>query len=225
MKALRKNSKTFRSLDLTTDCPKRRAGNPCPYCYVEQGRELGYNPARVIDKCIYNGDILRMSQSTIDKLNSAGGLRLFSLGDYMPWMNETLKQVIGDAQKRGLKLKAITKQPEFISKYARHGILIHYSADMVGNSVPANITRLKRKYSNVKIRYMARNADDVQAAIKAGADIITPFHGPRPKLADGSRDSSYRPREAKQAALELAPDKTCCNTGSCLTCSVKCGAE
>jgi hypothetical protein len=92
-KCIMENQKTIKSLDLTTNCPKRQAGQPCKYCYVEAARKQGFNAKKVIEKIDYNGEITRMKPDTIAALNATGGLRIFSFGDYMPWMDADLLQI------------------------------------------------------------------------------------------------------------------------------------
>lgn len=206
MNSVMHNHKTLRSLDLTTICPKVRAGNPCEYCYVNQARTSNTRTKKqLIDRIPYNHEILRLRKETIIKLNKMGGLRLFSFADYIPWMDEDLEKLISDAEKRHLLLKAITKQRQFVEKY-KDRMLINFSVDLILPDYPPE---------DVLIRCMVRNYEEVLQAYN-WADILTPYHGKRI-----SKD--YRPKEALNACLDLAPEKTCCATGSCSTCSVRCG--
>lgn len=124
--ALRGNSKTLLSVDITGDCPWRAAGSPCTYCYVEQprsydaiGGQTGGKVAKVFDQAPYRGDILDMPDMLVKFFNEQmGGLRVFSMGDYRQKDLEILNRVVADARKRGLQLKVITKQPEMIERFA-----------------------------------------------------------------------------------------------------------
>lgn len=204
------NSKTYRSFDLSTSCPKLDAGIPCQYCYVLQARQANVRPKQLIDKIEYKDEVLRLRQSTIDKLNSMGGLRMWAFADYKEWMDPHINKLIEDAAVRDLKLKAVTKQEKFCFKYYNNSISIQYSVDRVGNPIPI----WRDKYPNILIRAMVRNREDAKYFYDK-VDILTPYHGK--KISD-----KYRPLEAKKACAELAPAKTCCKTNSCASCDVKC---
>lgn len=215
MKALLSNSKTFKSLDLTTNCPKRAAGNPCSYCYVESARRKGFRAKTTIDRCEYNDEITRMEQGTIDKLNQCGGLRVFSFGDYMSWMDPILDRVIEQADERKLMLKAITKVPEFILKYHEKFDIIHVSIDAVGDGVPIETAlKLKRECNNVLIRAAIMNDSEVELLLPY-VDIFTFNHA-------NNKYHHFTKSEILSYGEKL-PGKVCCLTGSCLTCDVKCG--
>lgn len=213
MKAVQDNYKTFKSLDLTTLCPKQREGNPCEYCYVQQGRSQGFRAKKEIDRIPYEGEILKLSKECIEELNNSGGLRLFSFGDYMEWMDEDINKILEDAQIVGLRIKAISKQDKFIERYFDK-IMINFSIDLLS---PVDLDKIERyKNKGVRIRTMVRNEEEVIIANQF-SDILTPYHGKK-------LNNHYRPGEAKNAARRIAPSKTCCLTGKCKTCLVKCGA-
>jgi hypothetical protein len=212
------NQKTYRSVDFSTDCPKRRAGNPCPYCYVETARRIGYN-AKGVFSCRYNGGIARMRQATIDKLNRCGGIRLFSFGDYMPHMARDVESFLNDCAKRGLKVKAITKQWRFVARFHDHKAIrvIHLSVDKTGSGVNHKTARAyRKKYSKVLVRCVALSSADVEwFGARKWIDIITLNHG-----ANGFEQF----RKDKRARIEKAfPGRVCCETGNCETCPIKCG--
>lgn len=211
-----KNKKTFKSLDLSTNCPKRIAGNPCKYCYVECARKKGFNAKTVYNKIDYNGEILRMRRDTIDKLNSMGGLRVFSFGDYIhEIMFDDMMQIVTDAKLVGLKLKAITKVPMFVELFHNFFNIIHISVDNVGCGIDWNESKtLKSKYPNVLIRAAIMSHDDVQA-LEPWCDILTFNH------ADNGFKRFYPEERSKYA--EIYPGKVCCQTNKCETCTVKCG--
>lgn len=214
--ALMDNIKTYKSLDLSTDCPKRRAGNPCSYCYTEAARRMGFNAKIVHDRLSYNGEILRLKQATIDKLNACGGLRIFSFGDYMPWMDDDLRAIIEDAKTRNLKLKAITKVVDFVHKYHNDIDLIHVSVDALGEGIDIEVAKqLKEMYSNVRIRAAIMSQEDLNNL--QWVDILTFNH---------ARNGYYifSKKEIGEYA-EVFPGKVCCVTGRCETCNVKCGID
>ena len=210
------NSKTYRSLDLSTNCPKRKAGNPCSYCYVETARKHGIRAKRIFDRIEYKDDILKLRQATIDKLNQCGGLRLFSFGDYEPWMDNDLFKIIEHARYRKLKLKAITKVPSFILKYHDKIDIINISIDSLNEGAPIETAiKLKRKYNNVKIRAAIMNYEDLEKL--SWVDIITLNHA-----YNGYH--FFSKKELREIA-EKYPNKVCCTTGNCFTCPIKCGAK
>lgn len=208
------NSKTYKSIDLTTNCPKRREGNPCSYCYVEAAREHGFRAKQVHDRLEYNGEISRMRNSTIERLNNCGGLRVFSFGDYMPWMDEDLNRIIEDARGRNLSLKAITKVPEFVYKFHEHFAVIHISVDTIGNGIDISTAReLRSQYDNVLVRSVILEEDDLDEL--DWTDIITLNHG-------NNGYNRFTDEDFDRLSKDYG-DKLCCITGNCETCEVNCG--
>lgn len=63
--AFSNSKKTMVTVDFTTNCPKRRAGNPCPYCYVEVARRIKerkpkfYLAKKVYDYRAYNHELIK----------------------------------------------------------------------------------------------------------------------------------------------------------------------
>jgi hypothetical protein len=214
LSVISKNCKTFKSLDLSTDCPKRRAGDPCPYCYVEAAREAEFRAKIVYQELRYKNEILRLRPQTLERINNCGGLRIFSFGDYMPWMDDDLYRVIEDANQVGLKLKAITKVPEFVEKFAGKVDTINVSVDTICHGMPWDIAKdLRDRYDNVWVRSAILYPRDVEELM--WTDIMTLFHG---------RAKGFY-RFNKKEKLELYnkyPDKFCCITGRCITCRLKC---
>jgi len=206
---LTKNYKTFRSLDLSTKCIRIKNGHPCEYCYVQRARKIGYRAKTEYDRIPYGNDILRLKTKTVLQLNKIGGLRLFAFGDYEPWMKPHIIKIIDNAERKGLLLKAITKQLNFLEFCDK--IFTNYSMDFVHGfpSFPCF------EHPNLKYRVMVRNEDEVKQIYKE-ADILTPYHGPK-------INENYRPKEAKLSSIEHARNKTCCIVPQCIDCTVKCG--
>lgn len=214
LRALCSNIKTYKSLDLSTNCPKLVAGHPCSYCYVESARKKGVMAKRIEDKCEYNNDILRLRQSTVDKLNECGGLRLFSFGDYLPWMDDQLEIIVEDAKQRNLKLKAITKVPQFVEKFNQKIDIINVSIDNLdeGMQWPVAID-LAEEYDNVRVRAAIMSYEDLE--VLNWVNIITLNHA----------HNGYHLFSKRELTLiaERFPNKLCCTTGRCITCPIKCG--
>jgi hypothetical protein len=217
---LQANGKTGLSIDVTTDCPKRRAGNACKYCYVEQSRKMGYNPKSIIESCPYHGEILKFSRDKVEFLNECGGIRLFSFGDYMPEHRDILRTILDDCQSIGLNVKAITKQVDFVQEFVNHPALrvIHLSIDNVGDGVEWNTAKsLRKMHSKVLIRCAVMRTDDVQAM--EFSDIFTFNH------AVGLKALGYRKFSKVEVSkyAETLGNRVCCTTGACFSCPVKCG--
>jgi hypothetical protein len=218
--ALSENLKTGRSVDFTTNCPKRQAGKPCKYCYVECAREKGFNAKRIYD-AKYDGFVLRMRPSTIRKLNDSGGIRLFSFGDYMPHMDADLISFLQDCFQVGLKAKAITKQIEFVERFHDfHAIsVIHVSIDNVGDGVDWEIAKeLRQRYAKVRIRSVILRDADVGAM--AFSDVFTFNHSHVPGY------KRYSPDDRRDWSERLN-GRVCCVSEpgiepKCVNCSLKC---
>lgn len=234
VKCVHSNTKTLITIDFTTDCPKRRQKNPCLYCYVEDARDMNFNAKKVTDYSPYKGEVLRFTQEKIDRLNAMGGLRLFSFGDYMPEHDADIKALLDDAQKVGLKVKAVTKQPEFVRKYANHPAMgiINVSIDTIGHGVEHDTARqLKKDYKNVAIRSVILKDEDLDADIMKDVDVHTFYHGKDVKhrgykkykiLKGGKMTKEFADVMAKHPELK---GKICCvgDEKTCETCGLKCG--
>jgi hypothetical protein len=208
------NYKTYKSLDFTTLCPKVKKGNQCEYCYVQNARNRNTGRAKKISYMRpYKDSITRFRQTTVDKLNAMGGLRLFAFGDYEPWMKDNLNKVIQDAKKKELKLKAITKQMEFVELF-KDRVFINISVDAI---TPIREWVWDLRGDNVKVRMLIRNKKEAEIWHK-DIDVLTPYHGPK-------INENYRAQEARDACTSLAPEKTCCITPTCVGCGVMCGSS
>ena len=217
--AIHANSKTGNSVDFTTDCPKRRDGKACKYCYVETARTMGYNAKNIIDHCAYTGEVKRFSQKKIDFLNECGGIRMFSFGDYMPQHDAEISAFLMDCASVGLKVKVITKQLAFVDMYhdASAIAVINISIDAVGDGVDHDKAKeYREKYSKVRIRSAIMTDADVDTL--AFSDVFTFNH------AVGLKQYGYR-KYSKQNVADYAAklgNRVCCTTGKCFTCPLKC---
>lgn len=222
MKSVCNNSKTVKSVDMSTICPKRRNGNECVYCYVKSARDIGFNAKKEHDYIPYNDDILRLSQKKVDILNAIGGIRFFSFGDYMVEHDSEIALALDHCTHKGLKAKAITKVPEFAIKYASHPAIsvINISIDNVGHGVSWELAcDLRIWLPNIKVRCVVLNDADVEA-MESITDVFTFNH------ASNIVKLGYK--LYKKADLvewnEKLDGRVCCVTGSCVTCKLKCGA-
>lgn len=216
MQCVSKNSKTYKSLDLTTICPNLEQGNPCPYCYVQSARKLHFRSKQIADRLPYQGEILRLHPQTIERLNTIGGLRLFAFGDYKPWMDSDLFKIIHDADHVGLKLKAITKQVSFVEKFAPYLHIVNISVDNVGYGVPHKVAqRLRNEFVNVLIRCVILKDEDIKAL--AFSDIFTFNHA--------HNSFKFYPHELRQRFNQALGGRVCGAIGTCKDCSLKCGEQ
>lgn len=114
--SIRGNSKTYKCYDPCV-CPRIRAGIQCPYCYVKFSSAI---QSLNILPYSYSREISTMAQKTIEELNRHGGIRMFSFGDYdssIENIDFEIDLFLSDCEKRGLRVKAITKNLEFVEKY------------------------------------------------------------------------------------------------------------
>lgn len=111
--ALRSASKTVMALNFNSACPMFTVGNHGCYldaCYLTQ-MGAGGNTVNLFQSAIYGGEILQLSQNTIDLLNSdPDGLRVNGVGDTIADNKAGFFAALRHAEMRGLKLKIITKQ-------------------------------------------------------------------------------------------------------------------
>lgn len=112
------NGKTGASVDFTTLYPQMMFNEGCFYCYRRAAMESGVNNKLVARSVWYTGEILRMSDADIKKLNTSGGLRIQSFGDWMPYFSAQLADLLYDAEMRGLQVKIITKEASMVDYIA-----------------------------------------------------------------------------------------------------------
>jgi len=223
------NSKTLCSVDFTTDCPLRRIGAACPYCYVEAARDANFNAKVLETDRPYNREVLRFTKAKIVKLNSLGGIRLHSFGDYIREEHrESMQLFLDDCFQVGLKVKAITKQETFLADFGDHPALsiVHLTVDNIGASPVAwdRALQLRQWYPNLRIRAVCLSDADV-AAMAPWVDIVTLNHRNLGHKVPGSVNFSARHNKAKKAAIVAQyPEKVCCQTGKCSSCPIHCAA-
>lgn len=255
--AIHSNTKTGFSMDFSTDCPERLA--PCPYCYVEQGRKgeevLGMKGgAKKLVETPYRREILAMPQEIVDRMNAQGGLRAHSFSDYRPVQDyNQWKLALQDAEAKGLVIKAITKQPEFIEAFGDHpNLRVNISVDALPREMSNAPTmeealRLKADRPNIKIRTVALNEKQAwEMAQDPRVDIVTMYHG---RVGDKLKQivEAQNPGIVKKVSkenlnkeldtwqdmspqsnvfkrlAEAFPGKICCQSGKCGGDPTKCG--
>lgn len=211
---------------------------PCSYCYVEEARAeairfhrmgksrmevIGAKAKPVVRSVPYVDKILKFSDAKIAELNKRGGLRMFSFSDYVRSANRTeVDLLLKHCKERGLSVKAITKNPEFVEDFGDTGITINLSIDWQAKGGPAVdwdvAVALQKKYPNVKIRTVARNPEEVRWFLthdKLDVNVITPFHGKNQgEFVDMSGNS--KGGQQLRAIIEENPkyaERVCCQVG------------
>lgn len=224
MELLRDNGKTLRSFDVTTVCARARAGNPCPYCYVETARKHGFRPKSVVDYTPYDGWVMTLKQDTIDRLNAMGGCRMFSFADYEPSFRADCRRFLGDCCLRGLSAKTVTKVPLFVAHHHDNPAIsvIHLSVDSLkkGGSQVRHETaiRMRERYRKVLVRAVCLSREDLEHFGTCGwVDILTLNHG-----QNGFHQFSQAERD--EAARQYG-GRLCCADKVCEKCSVRCGVD
>ena len=137
----------------------------------------------------YNGNILKMSDAAIQKLNKLYGLRMYSFSDYSPAYVLENMQMITDAAVKGAKVLAYTKSLDFVKTFASTGAAINVSVfafDRKGQGIAeddmyganwAEARALREKYPNVGITFTATNDRLVEWALQQDwIDVVIPFH-------------------------------------------------
>jgi hypothetical protein len=193
--SIHRNSKTGLSIDFDTSCQMRElpGKEPCLYCYVDHGRVakkegLHFLHGKSVTENPYNGEIKYMPRNLINKFNQDGGMRMFSFGDYRPGKDlRNVEGVLNDAQKRGLYIKAITKEPQFIKDHGNHpNLRANISVDNINSALPGasnslsieEAVKLKAGRENIKIRAVALNeAEGEMYAKDPRIDVVTLYHG------------------------------------------------
>lgn len=112
------NTKTIASGDFTTFCPQMYFNDGCWYCYRRSALTTGINNKLTAETVWYAGEILQLRQEDIDRLNEVGGLRIQSFGDWQSQYSTMLADLLIDAEKVGLQIKVITKEPSMIDTVA-----------------------------------------------------------------------------------------------------------
>jgi hypothetical protein len=255
--AIHPNSKTGISMDFSTDCPERLA--PCPYCYVEHGRNAeklfnmkGNN--KVIVETPYRREILAMPREMVERANGQGGMRAHSFSDYRPTQDYNQWELaLQDAEAKGLYIKAITKQSEFVHAFGDHpNLRLNISVDwlpreMSNSPTMAEALALKAGRENIKIRTVALNEEQAwKMAADPNVNVVTMYHGlTGDKLKQilmaqnkGLIDKVGKERlwkeieswqnmpgnsKAFKRLAEKYPNKICCQSGKCGGDPTKCG--
>lgn len=224
MSCIAKNAKTYKSIDFTGICPLKRAGMVCPYCYVESKRKDGYRAKEEFEYAPYTGEILRLHKATVAKLNSLGGIRLYSFSDYMPEHFEDTLRMLDDCYSIGLDVRVITKQEAFVHIFGIHPAIrvINVSVDNAKGSFNPMTLELKALYPDkVRVRCVIGCDADLEL-FGDSCDVLTLNHNKYACKPLGWKLYSKRPKEVK-AIVEKYGNKVCCQTGHCSTCKVRCG--
>ena len=177
------NTKTGASGDFTTYCPQMYYNGGCFYCYRRAALESGVNNKLVGENVWYTGELLQISKEDINDLNRMGGLRIQSFGDWMDRFSPQLAQLLSDADRVGLQVKIITKEPSMISAVAR----IRDAG--IGKSL----------YFNLSADYTIERAGNIAEEKEGGVSALNPM---RPYMRDENGDMWWKraltPEEANE---------------------------
>lgn len=165
------------------------------YAFESYNNSRGMQSARLIEgHAEYKREVLKFSQKQVDRINSYGGLRIFSFSDFEAIHLIDLVQVITDCSVKGIKIQAYTKVPAFAKLASKTGIKINRSLIPLGNGLAADGSLL---FDTVEgIDYTSKDFTDVSednpdvgnvlvgindpqilAAMKSDfIDYIIPFH-------------------------------------------------
>ena len=177
------NTKTGASGDFTTFCPQMYFNKGCFYCYRRAALESGVNNKLVGENVWYTGELLQISKQDIEELNKMGGLRIQSFGDWMDRFSPQLAQVLSDADRVGLQVKIITKEPSMIDAVAR------LKDAGLGKSL----------YFNLSADYTMERAGSLEVEKEGGASAQNPM---RPYMRDKNGEMWWKraltPEEADE---------------------------
>lgn len=137
----------------------------------------------------YNGNILKMSDAAIKKLNQMYGLRMYSFSDYSPAYVLENMQMITDAAVKGAKVLAYTKSLDFVKTFGSTGAAINISVfafdgkskgiieDQMYGAPWEEAKALRAQYPNVGITFTATNDALVEWGLQQDwIDVVIPFH-------------------------------------------------
>ena len=96
------------------------------------------NPKITQTRTEYRGEIRKFSDTLVETLNEAGGLRLQSFSDFETPHLLDMMQVVTDMSARGLTSQAYTKIPAFARVFGGTGIKINLSLIADGNGFDGN---------------------------------------------------------------------------------------
>lgn len=142
----------------------------------------------------YRGELMALSDEDVERFNKAGGFRMHSSTDYKPEHAFDIAQFMIDAQRKGLKLVAYTKQPSFVDAFGATGAKINMSIDMLGgltkDGKPSPILEgdtgfnwesakaYREKYPNAGTIAVALNDEQLKWALDQDwIDYVIPHHG------------------------------------------------
>ena len=205
---------------------------------------------RVYDNVPYDGQLLKLKTDDIASENAKGGMRLYSNSDYgstnkgMRWEDKQLAALFNDADKIGLKLKAITKNKKFINKWSDRTSVTDFSIDELGkHGAPTNSVTFEEAkkivagHDKVKIRIVAFNPEEaIEYANDKDISVVTLFHGKvgalpkevtdKVNVIDMTHNTAAYKKVKEEVGPKLWRQKFCASsdTHNCTNCPVACGA-
>ena len=185
----------------------------------------------------------------VKRMNAQGGVRLYAKSDYLEKHDQYISDMIKDANAIGLKIKAITKRPEFVDKWSDKINVTHLSVDEAakyGNH--SNSLSIEEAYKiaqkhpkgKVILRSVAFTPEEaIEHAKDSRIGIVTPYHGKGKEFQDKEGDLKNQfvnmlNKKHNQGYIKLMDlmksekltddqlHKFCCQTGKCKTCEIHC---
>ena len=216
LSAVQHNQKCEVSFDNNTQCNRK-----CSYCYIETGRNTGFNAKKIIPQLTYKvGTVKRMGLKKKNVLKKTG-FRAFSFSDWQdtPQNRTDLFTWMDECKQEGIKVKFITKNVKLIPLVHDHKAtgIIHLSVDAIKNGVPHKLAkRLRQQYKKVIIRSVILKDEDLQTL--DFADLHTMNHG-----NNGFKNYAAKKTETQKLISKHGNEnKTCCVTGKCNSCPINC---
>ena len=124
------NYKEFKELH-DSDDPQKRAIYDA---YNKFNNSFGMASVRLVEgDAEYRREILKWSPSKINKVNSLGGLRIFSFSDFEAHHLLDIVQIVQDCAQMGVKIQGYTKVPAFAKAVAATGLKVNRSHIAFGN--------------------------------------------------------------------------------------------
>lgn len=128
------------------------------------------NPNAMFNNAKFDESYIKdMPDLWVNYLNSIGGLRVFSTGDFRSMDIPTLDRIVATSKDRGLKLKFITKQKEAVERYAGED---HVTFNLSSQFNPDLIYTHARPAYEKLTKVLGYKPKDAEKSIKVGQTIL-----------------------------------------------------
>jgi len=162
---------------------------PCPQCYVywpRKGKAGTMAKKFIVGVGGYNGEIMRMPETTLKELQ-ARGFRHFSSTDFKAEQLSGLMVEMAEASERKIPITGYTKEADFAKIFGPSGAYINMSVgrnSQIGMDM-ATAKRMRNTYPNVGTTYIAFTDDEIIKALRdPNIDHVIPWHSSGAKVDD-----------------------------------------